>query len=128
MKRVFLATAVFLVAGVIANAQVQPPTSAETRQQAQQALAQGRTSASQFESTLADLNARNTGNSEAAALRALRAEIGRLEAAITADQTRIRSALDNGTRLGSQLFSRVRRLMDRHAERLSELEIFIARQ
>ena len=128
MKRVLLATAVFFVAGVIANAQTQPPTSAETRQQAQQALTQSRTSASQFESTLADLNARNVSNNDAAAFRALRMEIDRLEAAIATEQTRIRSALDGGTRIGTELFARVRRLMDRHSERLSELEVFIARQ
>jgi len=55
-------------------------------------------------------------------------EIDRLEAAIATEQTRIRSALDGGTRIGTELFARVRRLMDRHSERLSELEVFIARQ
>ena len=128
MKQILFATAVLLVTGTIAYAQSQPPTSAETRQQAQQSLTQGRTTATQFEAAFADLNARNLSNNNAARLGAMRMEIGRLEAAITAEQTRMRNALDTGTRVGPELFNRVRRLMDQHAAMLSELEAFIARQ
>ena len=126
MKRVFLAVSVFFVISVVAHAQVL--TSAETRQNAQERLNQGRSSATQFEETLADLNARNAGNTDSATFNQLRSDIDRLEASINTEQTRIRNALDSGTRVSPELFNRVQRLMDRHAALLAQLEAFIAQE
>ncbi|MCL2600686.1 MAG: aminoglycoside 6-adenylyltransferase [Treponema sp.] len=124
MKRVLLAVAIILVAGAAVYAQ----TSAEVRQNAQTQLNQGRTNSTQFEQSLADLAARNAGNSDSAAFNQLRSEIERLESSIATEQNRIRSALDNGSRVNPEMFNRVQRLMDRHSAKLAELEAFIARQ
>jgi len=126
MKRVLLAVGVFFVVGVVAHAQLL--TSAEIRQNAQQYLGQARTNATQFGDVQADLYARNASNVDAVAFTQLRAEIDRLEASINTEQTRIRNALDSGTRVSPEMFNRVQRLMDRHAARLVELESFIAQQ
>jgi len=124
MKRVFLAISVFFVVSVVAHAQVL--SSAEIRQNAQERLNQGRSSASQFEATQADLNARNASNTDSATFNQLRADIERLETSINTEQTRIRNALDSGTRVSPELFNRVQRLMERHNTLLGELEAFIA--
>jgi len=126
MRRVFLAISVFFVVSVVAHAQVL--SSAETRQNAQERLNQGRSSATQFEETLADLNARNAGNTDSATFNQLRSDIDRLEVSINTEQTRIRNALDSGTRVSPELFNRVQRLMDRHAGMLAQLEAFIAQE
>jgi len=126
MKRVLLAVVVFFMVGFVAHAQIL--TSAEVRQNAQQYLGQARTNATQFGDIQADLYARNASNVDAVTFNQLRAEIDRLEASITTEQTRIRNALDSGTRVSPELFSRVQRLMDRHAARLADLETFIAQQ
>ena len=124
MKRVFLAVGIFFVVGIVAHAQIL--SSAEVRQNAQERLNQGRSSATQFEEYLADLNARNAGNMDSATFNQLRADIDRLEASINTEQSRIRNALDSGTRVSPELFNRVQRLMERHATLLSQLEAFIA--
>jgi len=126
MKRVLLAIVVLLAAGVAVYAQT--PTSAETRQNAQAHLNQSRSNSAQFEQTLADLYARNSGNTDSAVFNQLRMEIDRLEASITTEQNRIRVALDNGNRVNPEMFNRVQRLIDRHGARLAELEAFIAQQ
>jgi uncharacterized protein YabE (DUF348 family) len=126
MKMVLLATAVILAGTAMAHAQ-QTQTSTEVTQSAQQSLGQSRTNAAQFESVLADLQSRNTSNSDVASYAQLRAEISRLEAAINTEQARIRNSLDSGSRVGPEMFNRVQRLMDRHAEKLAELEAFINR-
>jgi len=124
MKRVLLAVGVFFVVGVAAHAQLL--TSAEIRQNAQAQLNQSRSNSAQFAEVQADLGDRNASNTDMAAFNQLRTEIERLEASINTEQARIRNALDNGTRVSPELFSRVERLMDRHAARLAELEAFIA--
>jgi len=121
MKLVLLTTAVFFAGAVAAFAQ-----QSQIRQEAQQSLSQSRSNATQFEATLNDLQARNASNVDAAYYNQLRAEINRLEAAIETEQARIRASLDAGTRVGPEMFNRVQRLIEMHAERLAELQEFVS--
>ena len=128
MKRILLATMILLlVCGMVFAQQAGgPPTSSQTKQTAQQLSTQAKTNASQFDTTLADLFARNTSNKDAETFNRLRNEITRLENSISAEQTRIRELLDNGRRLSPELLERVQRLMDQHKAKVAELDAFIA--
>ena len=126
MKRISLFTIILLMVSLAVFAQQAggPPQSAEVKQNAQQTLTQGRTNSSQFESTLADLRARNTSNLDADTYNRLRNEIEQLEFQINVEQTRIRSRLDRGTKVNPAMFDRVQRLIDQHKAKLAELEKF----
>ena len=127
MKRISLIAIILLVISVAVFAQqAGPPQTAETMQSAQQTLSQGRTNSSQFESTLSDLLARNTSNSNADMYNRLKAEIEQLEFQINAEQTKIRARLDKGTKVNPAMFDRVQRLIDQHKAKLAELEKFTA--
>ena len=133
MKRILLAAIILFVAGITVHAQqtasqggATRPTSSQIKQNAQQLTTQSKTNSSQFESTQADLNARNTSNSDAATFARLTREIERLETLISEEQTKIRTSLDNGSRLAPELFSRVQRLIDQHKAKIAELDAFIA--
>ena len=127
MKRISLITIILLVISVAAFAQQAgggPPQTAETKQSAQQTLSQGKTNSSQFESTLADLQARNTSNLNADTYNRLKSEIEQLEFQINMEQTKIRARLDRGTKVNPAIFDRVQRLIDQHKAKLAELETF----
>jgi len=126
VKRISLIAVILLVISVAVFAQQAggPPQTAETMQSAQQTLSQGRTNSSQFESTLADLLARNTSNSNADIYNRLKSEIDQLEAQINDEQTRIRARLDKGTKVNPAMFDRIQRLIDQHKAKLAELERF----
>ena len=127
MKRIIWVAAVFFVFNVVAYAQqVQPLSSAEIRQNAQQLLTQVRTTHSQFESTQADLNARNRSNTDAATFNRLRTEISRLEGWINREHTNITTSLDTGNLVSSELLDRVQRFIDQHTTALGNLEEFIS--
>jgi hypothetical protein len=97
-------------------------TSSQTREDAGRFLDQARSNASQFESTQADLNARNTSNNDAVAFNRLKAEIERLEDTINTEQGRISASLDAGARVSPELLQRIERLMSQHRARMVELE------
>ena len=126
MKRISLIAIMLLVISMAVFAQSAggPPQTAEVMQNAQQTLSQGRTNSSQFESTLADLKARNTSNLDADTYNRLKNEIEQLEFQINVEQTRIRSRLDRGTKVNLAMFDRVQRLIDQHKAKLTELERF----
>ena len=128
MKRISLIAVILLVISVAVFAQQAggPPQTAETMQNAQQTLSQGRTNSSQFESTLNDLLTRNTSNSNADIYNKLKNEIEQLEFQINLEQTRIRARLDKGTKVNPAMFDRVQRLIDQHKAKLAELEKFTA--
>ena len=128
MKRISLVTIILLVISVAVFAQQAggPPQTAEVMSSAQQTLSQGKTNSSQFESTLADLKARNTSNLNADTYNRLKSEIEQLEFQINVEQTRIRSRLDRGTKVNPAMFDRVQRLIDQHKAKLDELERFTA--
>jgi len=129
VKRISLVTIILLVISMAVFAQQAgggPPQTADTMQSAQQTLSQGKTNSSQFESTLADLKARNTSNLNADTYNRLKNEIEQLEFQINVEQTRIRSRLDRGTKVNPAIFDRIQRLIDQHKAKLDELERFTA--
>ena len=128
MKRISLIAIILLVACTVVFAQQSGgsslPTSAQTKQSAQQSLTQGRTNSSQFESGLNDLKARNQSNMDLDAYNRLKSEIDQLEAQIITEQTRIGTTLDRGAKVSPALLDRVQRLIDQHKTKLEELEGF----
>jgi peptidoglycan hydrolase CwlO-like protein len=128
MKRIFLTIAILTVsAAVFAQQTGERPSSAQTKEDAGRFLDQTKTNASTFEETLADLNARNSGNNDTAVFNQLKADIEKLEASINTEQGRIRSSLDAGARVSPELFQRVQRLMNQHKQKMAELEAFTNR-
>ena len=129
MKRILLATIVLLLAGITVYAQQAGgglPTSSQTKQTEQQYSSQSKSNSSQFETTFADLNARNVSNKDAETFNRLKNEIDRLEASITAEQTRIGNNLDAGKRMPPELFNRLQRLIERHKAKIAELDAFVS--
>jgi hypothetical protein len=127
MKQIYLAIAIFLAVAVAAFAQqtgTERPTSAQTREAASRLLDQTKRNASQFESTQADLTARNTGNNDAVVFSRLKADIERLESTITTEQNRISASIDAGMRVSPELLERIQRLMDQHKQKTEQLEAF----
>ena len=128
MKKTLLVIIILLLAGITLYAQQAggPPQTAETKQSAQQLSTQAKTNSSQFEATLADLNARNVSNKDAETYNRLKSEIDRLESLINTEQTKIRATLDSGRKLSPEFFNRLQRLIDRHKAKVTELDAFIA--
>ena len=128
MKR-FLAVLILLAAGITVFAQgTERPTSAQTKQNASQYLDQGRSNSEQYDSTFADLNARNKSNNDTAAFNQLKADIEKLDVAIAKEQNDIKAKLDSGVRVSPEVFQRLQRLMNQHNGKLAELEAFTKQQ
>jgi len=130
MKRIFMVV-VLLATGIAVFAQqantqrtTNRPTSEQTKDSAKQFLDQGKTNASQFDSMQASLNTRNIGNDDERRFNQMRAEIERLEAQIVAEQNKISATLERGIKVSRETLDNVQRLLDRHKERLAELESF----
>jgi cytoskeletal protein RodZ len=130
MKRIFMVV-ILLATGIAVFAQqantqrtTNRPTSQQTKDSAKQFLEQSRTNASQFDSTQASLNTRNTGNDDERRFNQLRAEIERLEAQIIAEQNKISATLERGIKVSRETLDNVSRLLERHKEKLAELEAF----
>ena len=129
MKRIFLAI-VFLAAGIAVYAQQQGgsniPTSAQTKQSAQQFLNQAKTNSQGFESTLADLKARNGSNSDLATFNRLKSEIESLEERINTEEKSIRGSLDRGTKVNSEVMNRYENFINQHKAKMEELDTFVS--
>jgi len=127
MKRIFLVV-VLLATGMAVFAQTRStrPTSEQTRDNAKQFLEQGKTNATQFDTMQASLNTRNTANDDTRNFNQLRTEIERLEASIVAEQNKISATLEKGLKVGSETLDNVQRLIEKHKQKLSELEKFSA--
>ena len=129
MKRIFMVV-ILLVTGIAVFAQqadqktTNRPSSQQTKDSAKQYLEQGRTKASAFDSTQADLNARNVSNVDERRFNQLRAEIERLEAAITVEQNKISATLEKGPKVSQETLDNVARLIEQHKQKLAELESF----
>ena len=128
MKKFLLTIVILFVAGsfVLYAQQASPPSSAQTKQNAQQYLGQGKTNSSQFETTLNDLIARNKSNKDAATYNRLRSEIDRLEEQIKKEETQMGVSLDRGTKVSADSLNKIQRLVDQHKAKLAELESFIS--
>jgi len=126
MKRIFVAV-IFFTAGITVFAQQTTrissrPTQEQTRENMKQFLEQGKSKASQFDSTQAELNARNAGNDDERRFNQLRTEIERLEALIKAEQHSISNTLEKGLKVSRDTLDNVQRMLDKHNEKLAELE------
>jgi predicted nucleic acid-binding Zn-ribbon protein len=127
MKQVFLITILLLLAGAVMYAQqAEPPTSAQTKQSAQQFLSQSKTNYSEFDSTMTDLKARNGSNKDAYTFNRLKNEIERLETHINSEQKAIRSSLDRGTKVNTEVMTRVESFINQHREKVEELDAFVS--
>jgi len=130
MKRIFMVV-ILLATGIAVFAQqadktTNRPSSQQTRDNAKQYLEQGKSKASAFDSTQADLNARNVGNEDERRFNQLKSEIERLEAAITVEQNKISATLEKGVKVSRETLDNVSRLLDQHKQKLAELESFSA--
>jgi uncharacterized coiled-coil protein SlyX len=128
MKRIFMVV-ILLTTGIAVFAQQSTrasnrPTSDQTRASARTFLDQSKSNASQFDSTQSSLNTRNISNDDARNFNQLRAEIQRLESQIASEQSRISATLDKGIKVSRDTLDNVQRLMDRHKEKVAELESF----
>jgi peptidoglycan hydrolase CwlO-like protein len=129
MKRILLISVViFIMAGTMAFAQQtqQNPTSAQTRQSAQQYLTQSKSNNSDFQSTLDDLKARNGSNRDASAFARLKSEIDRIEVTINSEEKSIRASLDKGTKVNSEVMNRYENFINQHSAKVAELESFVS--
>jgi hypothetical protein len=128
MKRIF-AVVILFAANITVFAQQTNrvssyPTPEQTRENMRQYLEQGKSKASQFDSIQSDLKARNTGNEDERRFRQLRAEIEKLEGAIKVEQYKISTTLEKGVKVSAETLDNVQRMVDRHKEKLVELEVF----
>ena len=129
MKRILLIAIVFLMAGIAVSAQqggAEPPTSSQTKQNAQQFLNQVKTNHKDYEDTLADLKARNGSNKDAYTFNRLKGEIERIEATINSEQKAIRSSLDRGTKVNTEVMGRIENFINQHREKMDELDSFVS--
>jgi TolA-binding protein len=130
MKRIFVVVILFATSIAVFAQQTTTqrassrPTSAQTKESAREYLEQGKSNASQFDSVQANLNARNVSNDDARNYNQLKAEIEKLEAAIVAEQNKISSTLEKGVKVSRETLDNVQRLIDKHKEKLAELESF----
>ena len=129
MKRILLVIVILIFAGATVFAQTQREfqSSAQVTQSAQQLLSQGRTSLTEYESTLAQLIAANRGNADAESFYRIRAEMERIEKLIKQEEERITAATQGGSRVSIEIINRIERLIEQHKRNLADLEAFIAR-
>jgi len=126
MKRIFVVVILLATSMAVFAQQTRStrPTSEQTKDNAKQYLEQGKTNATQFDSVQASLNARNIGNDDARTFNQLKAEIERLEASIVAEQNKISTTLEKGLKVSSETLDNVQRLIDKHKDKLAELDKF----
>ena len=125
MKRIFLVICILLTACIAVFAQqAERTTSAQVKENASQFLSQTKSNSEEFDTTLADLYARNTSNSDTANFNQLKKDIERLEATINSETGKISTSLDAGAKVNPELFQRVERLMNQHKSKMRELEAF----
>jgi len=128
MKRIF-AVIILFAAGITVFAQQTDmissrPTPEQTREDMKQYLEHGKSKAAQFDSTQADLKARNTGNDDERRFKKLRTEIEGLEASIRLEQYKISNALEKGLTVNREMLDNVDRMLDKHKEKLTEMEFY----
>jgi len=134
MKRTFLVTIMLLFAGFILFAQqatgaASPslPTSAQTKQDAQQSLNQAKTNSSQFESTLDSLKTQLTSGNNAATYKRLKGDIDRLEYQIKNAEANIQNEINLGHSVSARFIDELEGLIEKHKTAMAEMEAFVSR-
>ena len=125
MKPFLLTIAAIILVSAAVHAQ--QPTSAQTRQTAQEFLTRSQATLVELEEILANLKSSNTSNFDAGTFNRLRAEITRIENSIIAEETMIKDVLDRGNRVNPEAINRVERLVTQHRMKINELELFVSR-
>jgi len=130
MKRTLLVTIMLLFAGILVYAQQAGasslPTSAQTKQSAQQSVTEAKTNSSQFESTLNDIKTRITSNSDAAKYKRLKLQIDQLEAKINNAQGQVQAEINQGRNVSPTMVEQIQQLIDQHKAAIAEMETFLA--
>jgi len=130
MKRIF-AVVILLTAGIAVFAQSNRasnrPSSDQTKSNAKQYADQATSNASQFAATQAALNTQNTSNEDARYFNQLKQEIERLEAQIVAEQNKIAATQDKGIKVSRETLDNVQRLVDKHNDKVKELQSFASK-
>jgi hypothetical protein len=104
----------------------QTPTSAQSRQSAQQLLNQSQSKSQQFEATQVQLSTDSMNNQDAATYLRLKTEVERLEGLISAAQEQLKTNLDTGSlSVQRRAFSDIDRLIFEHKKVMADLEAFI---
>jgi TolA-binding protein len=130
MKRIFVVVILFATSIAVFAQQSNTqrassrPTSEQTKENARQYLDEGKSRATQFDSMQANLNTRNVSNDDTRNFNQLKAEIEKLEAQIVAEQNKISATLEKGLKVSRETLDNVQRLIDKHKEKLAELETF----
>jgi len=131
MKRTLLVTFMLLFAGIVVFAQQAGasslPSSAQTKQDAQQAVTEAKTNASQFESTLNDIRTRITSNNDAATYKRLKIQIDTLEGKIKNAQANIQAEINQGHSVSASMVEQIQQLLDQHKTAIAEMEAFLAK-
>jgi len=131
MKRTILLTIMLLFAGILVFAQQtgasSQPTSAQTKQNAQQAVTEATANSSQFESTLADIKTKITSNSDAATYKRLKNNIDLLEAKIKNAQAQVQAEIDQGRTVSAKLVDDIQKLIEQHKAAIAEMQAFLAK-
>ena len=126
MKRIFmvviLSAASITVFAQQTNRISNYPTPEQNRENMKQYVELGKSRASQLGERQAELNARNAGNDDERRFNQLKTEIERLEASIRAEQFNISSTLEKGLKVSRETLDNVQRMIDKHKEKLAELE------
>jgi len=128
MKRIFMVVILF-AAGIAvfaqqANRNSNHPTPEQIRENMKQYVEDGKSKASQLGAIQADLNARNVSNEDERRFKLLKAEIEKLEASIRLEHYNISNTQDKGVKVSRETLDNVQRMIDKHKEKLAELETF----
>jgi len=103
------------------------PTSAQTKQDAQQSLNQAKTNSSQFESTLDSLKTQLASGNNAATYKRLKGDIDRLESQIKNSQDYIQDEINLGHSVSARYVDELQQLIDKHKAAMAEMEAFVSK-
>jgi len=132
MNRILMITVIFLLACTAVYSQQaaqggsNPPTSNQTKQNAQQYLDQAKSNLEEFLSVLADLKDRNGSNRDAYTFNRLKRDIDFLETNIRSEEGKIKASLDRGTKVNTEVIGRYENFIKQHQEKVEELENFVS--
>ena len=127
MKRFLLISVIFFIASIALYAQQgNNPTSAQTKQNAQQFLNEAKSNDSQFQSDLNELKKMNLSIDDLSWHNRLKHDINRLEKQITEQEKSIRVRLEKGNRVSTDNMERFERIVNQHGQKVKELNSFVS--
>jgi len=128
MKRIFVVVILFTVSIAVFAQQTNRisdrPASDQIKEDMKEYLEQGKSRASQLDSKQDELKTRNAGIDDERHFNQLKAEIEKLEVSILTEQYKISTAIEKGSKVSRDTFDNVQRMLNKHKDKLVELEIF----